>query len=248
MGFHVIAGSPEKAPDFCFNHSGHQPWGGKSIDQMSTLDIWRIREFVETEGFSQGFNSRRNGNAYWNPFDPRFFFGEPHRFWKLAFEIGLSSENGTRTGRIRDADPVHAHLMGLTVRALSDLGDMVEAMGYSSYCSFVAELLIEWLLDYDNIFINILSNRPAPAPDLPSHLFPGCGSGGAEFKVLGPNFPPRSDLDKMLYETFVDASLTDYDERTGLGYFVIIDGDAPDAGLTLKLDNPFLDNPFLGDE
>lgn len=75
----------------------------------------------------------------------------------------------------------------------------------------------------------------APAPDMPSHLFPGCGSDGAEFTVTRGRKPSREEVSDMLYEAIVDAMVVEYDETTGKGYFRVIDGEAPPVGAVIPL-------------
>jgi hypothetical protein len=75
----------------------------------------------------------------------------------------------------------------------------------------------------------------APAPDMPSHLFPGCGSDGAEFSVTHGPRPSRDEVSDLLYEAIVDAVLVEYDEATGKGYFRVIDGEAPPVGAVVPL-------------
>lgn len=75
----------------------------------------------------------------------------------------------------------------------------------------------------------------APDPDMPSHLFPGCGSDGAEFTVTHGQKPSRGDVSDMLYEAIVDAVLVEYDEATGKGYFRVIDGEATPVGAVIPL-------------
>lgn len=84
--------------------------------------------------------------------------------------------------------------------------------------------------------ITILEVDGAPASDLPSHLFPGCGSDGAEFKVTAGPILSRGDMSHLLYKTIVDACLMEYDETTGQGYFKVVDGEAPPVGSSLLLD------------
>ncbi|WP_241295349.1 hypothetical protein [Burkholderia stabilis] len=83
--------------------------------------------------------------------------------------------------------------------------------------------------------ITILRADAAPAPDLPSHLFPGAGSDGALFRVTAGTAPSRDVMSGVLDLAIVDATLVRYDECTGEGYFVVVDGDAPAAGTVLRL-------------
>lgn len=75
----------------------------------------------------------------------------------------------------------------------------------------------------------------APGPDMPSHLFPGCGSDGAEFTVTYGQRPLWGDVSDMLYEAIGDAVLLEYDEAIGIGYFRVVDGYAPPVGAVIPL-------------
>ncbi|WP_124648992.1 hypothetical protein [Burkholderia stagnalis] len=83
--------------------------------------------------------------------------------------------------------------------------------------------------------ITIVSADSALAPDLPSHLFPGIGSAGAQFRVTSGSVPTRQAMNEYLEHAIVDSNLTNYDEGTGEGSFVVVDGDAPKAGTIVTL-------------
>lgn len=93
--------------------------------------------------------------------------------------------------------------------------------------------------------ITILRADAAPAPDLPSHLFPGAGSDGALFRVTTGTIPSRHVMSGVLDLAIVDAILVRYDECTGEGYFVVVDGDAPAAGTVLRLSGDEHDTPTV---
>lgn len=93
--------------------------------------------------------------------------------------------------------------------------------------------------------ITILRADGASAPDLPSHLFPGAGSAGALFRVTAGAIPSRYVMSGYLDLTIVDAALTRYDECTGEGYFVVVDGDVPAAGTVLRLAGDEHDIPVV---
>lgn len=86
-----------------------------------------------------------------------------------------------------------------------------------------------------DIEILITKHDAASDPDLPSHLFPGCGSDGAGFAVQGPHIPSYIDIDKRLYRWDFDCCLVDYSEETGIGYFRMVDADAPAQGTLISL-------------
>ncbi|CAE6842172.1 hypothetical protein [Paraburkholderia aspalathi] len=83
--------------------------------------------------------------------------------------------------------------------------------------------------------ITITATRAAPDPGLPSHLFPGSGTDGAAFRVTSGAIPARQEIAELLGEAIVDAHLTDYNVETGEGYFVVVDGDAPEVGAVIDL-------------
>lgn len=86
-----------------------------------------------------------------------------------------------------------------------------------------------------NLEITITGVEPASNPDLPSHLFPGVGSAGATFRVSSGTAPDRDKMSDLLGTAVVDAQLVHYEEDTGEGYFVVVDGDAPAYGDVVKL-------------
>lgn len=84
-------------------------------------------------------------------------------------------------------------------------------------------------------YITVTNVNAAADPDLPSHLFPGSGSDGAAFKVTSGEIPNRELMYDLLYDNIVDCNLNQYDENAGVGYFTIIDGDAPPSGTVIPL-------------
>lgn len=86
------------------------------------------------------------------------------------------------------------------------------------------------------ITIEILRRDEAPEPNMPSSFFPGCGSDGARFQVIGDDKPDDSDLCTALYRWADDACLVNYDQETGIGYFRIVDGEAPETGSVIDLE------------
>jgi hypothetical protein len=86
------------------------------------------------------------------------------------------------------------------------------------------------------ITIEILRRDEAPEPNMPSSFFPGCGSDGARFQVIGDDKPDESDLCTALYRWANDACLVNYDQETGIGYFRIVDGEAPEKGSVIDLE------------
>jgi hypothetical protein len=85
------------------------------------------------------------------------------------------------------------------------------------------------------ITIQILRRDEAADPHMPSSFFPGCGSDGAQFQVQGKGRPTYSELSSALYQWADDSCLVNYSEETGIGYFRIVDGEAPEAGSVIEL-------------
>ncbi|TWC62464.1 MULTISPECIES: hypothetical protein [unclassified Burkholderia] len=81
--------------------------------------------------------------------------------------------------------------------------------------------------------ITIIDTRAAQAPDMPSHLFAGAGSDSATFRVTAGDPPPREVVAQRLDNAIAGACLVDYDQATGQGSFVVVDGEAPPAGAIL---------------
>ncbi|MCX4151017.1 MULTISPECIES: hypothetical protein [Paraburkholderia] len=95
--------------------------------------------------------------------------------------------------------------------------------------------------------IAITAATSAPAPDLPSHLLPGAGSDRATFRVVTGEVPDRQTMTELLGEAIVDAYLTDYNEETGEGHFVVVDGDAPEVGAVIDLSGENVESLELRD-
>nr|WP_249181235.1 hypothetical protein [Burkholderia vietnamiensis] len=79
--------------------------------------------------------------------------------------------------------------------------------------------------------------RAAPSPDLPSHLFAGAGSDRATFLVTRGDAPSREAISVLLEDAIADVCVTDYDQVTGQGSFVVVDGPAPAVGTKIELDD-----------
>lgn len=91
--------------------------------------------------------------------------------------------------------------------------------------------------------ITITSMHAAPAPDLPSHLFAGAGSDRATFRVTRGAAPSREAISVLLEDAIADVCVTNYDQATGQGSFVVVDGPAPAAGTTIELDDDAVADP-----
>lgn len=83
------------------------------------------------------------------------------------------------------------------------------------------------------ITIEITGKTAATEPNLPSHLFPGCGSDHGTFYVTsGDTY--RSVIESAIESVTGDpVQVNDYDED-GSGSFVVIDGEAPIPGTVIK--------------
>lgn len=73
--------------------------------------------------------------------------------------------------------------------------------------------------------------------NLPSQFFPGAGAGHGRVQVErgSHGYPSHRVLSHVLMKWQQDAMLMDYDELTGAGRFVIVDGDSPEPGSVLEL-------------
>lgn len=80
------------------------------------------------------------------------------------------------------------------------------------------------------ITILITRRLNKPSSTLPCLFYPGAGIEGAEFKVIACNVPGESELSRALIERDDCLSLLSYDARTGVGYFQLVDSEAPEAG------------------
>lgn len=85
--------------------------------------------------------------------------------------------------------------------------------------------------------IEITHKTDASAPELPSTFFGGCGSDRGEFLVTGSLMPTRDEVNRYLSEEIVDFCLQDYDPKTGIGSYVVVDGWAPDVGTVYMWDD-----------
>lgn len=83
--------------------------------------------------------------------------------------------------------------------------------------------------------ITITGTDAAQAPHLPSHLFAGSGSDGATFRVTAGSAPSEDELAWLLEDRIPDAHLVRYDQESGEGFFVVVDGDAPECGSVISL-------------
>jgi len=88
-----------------------------------------------------------------------------------------------------------------------------------------------------DITIEIIRADECPDGNLPSTFFPGAGSDGALFQIVdhsGP-YPSEGDMSLALSREDSDNCLSWYDEKTGRGYYRILDSYAPAQGTVITL-------------
>lgn len=88
------------------------------------------------------------------------------------------------------------------------------------------------------IVIEITGKEPAPDPNLPSHLFPGCGSDHGTFRVLGDAPGYRCIIADAIESVTVDPVQVNRYGPDGTGSFVVVDGDAPEPGTVIRWQVP----------
>lgn len=73
--------------------------------------------------------------------------------------------------------------------------------------------------------------------NLPGRFVPGAGAGRGSFQIecTRHGYPRRNILVHALTNWDSDSVLNEYDEQTGRGLFVIVDGCAPDPGSVVEL-------------
>lgn len=86
------------------------------------------------------------------------------------------------------------------------------------------------------ISILIVRRDEAANPGMPSQFCIGAGVDGALFRVLGPIMPSEHELFSALVTWCDCASLVNYNAESGIGFFQVIDDDAPEAGEVIELE------------
>lgn len=73
--------------------------------------------------------------------------------------------------------------------------------------------------------------------NLPGRFVPGAGAGRGSFQAecTGNGYPRRNILVHALSQWDSDVFLNEYDDQTGIGRFVIVDGCVPEPGSTVEL-------------
>jgi hypothetical protein len=89
----------------------------------------------------------------------------------------------------------------------------------------------------NTIILKVLQTRDGGGCNLPSQFIPGAGAGSGYFQLgsTAKGYPPHQILSHALNKWDQDSMLMDYNEQTGAGRFVIVDGYAPEPGTILEL-------------
>lgn len=83
------------------------------------------------------------------------------------------------------------------------------------------------------IVVEITGKKAAAGPNLPSHLFPGCGSDHGTFRVTsGDTY--RSLIERAIESVTGDPVQVNEYRQDGSGSFVVIDGETPEPGTVIK--------------
>ena len=85
------------------------------------------------------------------------------------------------------------------------------------------------------VVIEITGQRQAPESNLPSHLFPGCGSSYGTFQIVSGEICKWIVQAAIEAKTFDPVQVNDCD-LDGSGSFVVIDGDAPEPGTIIRFE------------
>lgn len=78
--------------------------------------------------------------------------------------------------------------------------------------------------------VEITSKTESPEDNLPSQFHAGSGSDRGTFKVTGKPTPTEGEVAAFMMGEILDFMILDYNEKTGEGYFVVVDDYAPAAG------------------
>lgn len=83
--------------------------------------------------------------------------------------------------------------------------------------------------------IEIIGKDLAQHPELPSHFFPGCGSGTGVFKLVGAVNATREEIANVIESAIIDpVQVNSFEPITGVGSFAVIDGEAPEIGTIIQ--------------
>lgn len=86
------------------------------------------------------------------------------------------------------------------------------------------------------IVVEITGKTDAPAPELPSNFFPGAGSDRGSFRVISGTVSRTLLHHAIESETVDPVQINEFDPKTGLGCFAVVDGWAPDVGTVIRWD------------
>ncbi|WP_274644414.1 hypothetical protein [Pseudomonas serbica] len=85
--------------------------------------------------------------------------------------------------------------------------------------------------------IEITRKIAATDGHLPSQFFGGTGCDRGLILVTGDRRPSFEEVSKYLEDEIVDFMLVNYDQETGEGDFLVVDGDAPESGTVYIFDD-----------
>lgn len=127
MGFHCVVGTKTRTPEFHFNHCGSFSWSGKELPELTEYDVWLMRQFIEIEGYRQGYNDgMAHAEAKSNPFHPAFLFGEPHKRWTLFYHIGGEDGTAGRQPNIPDSPDMPMHEHSIWTKVIAELEEVAD--------------------------------------------------------------------------------------------------------------------------
>lgn len=89
----------------------------------------------------------------------------------------------------------------------------------------------------NTIILRVLKSHNGQGTNLPGQFIPGAGAGHGYFQIesTAKGYPTHRILSHVLNTWNQESMLMDYDEQTGAGRMVIVDGYAPEPGTVLEL-------------
>lgn len=94
-------GTPTHAPCFSDNARGTQPWSGKSVQELTAIDLVDMLDFCVEEGARRGWNDehyqRFDEDEAAMMFHPDFLRGYPYAYWTGWYTRGRESYRVERT-------------------------------------------------------------------------------------------------------------------------------------------------------
>lgn len=89
MGTIVLNGGPDHAPVYLPDSGISPSWSGKSIFELSRLDLEAITSFSTDDAYEMGKNDFIEDRPLTpNPFHPRFLLGVPHTAFETYYQRG----------------------------------------------------------------------------------------------------------------------------------------------------------------